>query len=86
MDWRRSLEQRFVFDPTKGIDPRDIAVLDKDISDQRQRLEQALAAGPGELIQIRNQAVTQRKVLESQLTDAYRLMLQAEADMNAAKR
>ena len=86
MDWRRSLEQRFVFDPTKGIDPRDIAVLDKDISDQRQRLEQALAAGPGELIQIRNHAVTQRKVLESQLTDAYRLMLQAEADMNAAKR
>ena len=85
LDWRRGLEQKFTFDPTQGVDPRDISALDKEISDRRLRLEESLTAGPGQLIQIRNQAITQRKVLESQLKDAYKLMLQAEADMNAAK-
>ena len=86
MEWRRGLEQKFTFDPTKGIDPRDVLALDKDISDQRQKLERALSSGPGELMQIRHQAMTQRKVLASELEDAFRLMIQSEADMKAAKR
>jgi DNA-binding helix-hairpin-helix protein with protein kinase domain len=86
IDWRRSVEQKFVFNSSKGIDPRDIAALDKDIADQKQKFERSLFAGPAELIQLRNQAHMQRKALEPQLIDAFKAMLQAEVDMKAAKR
>jgi len=85
MDWRRSIEQKFRFDSSKGIDPRDIANLDREISEIRRKIEQALTSGPGELNQIKNQILAQRKVLEMQINLAYKAMLQAEADSKAAK-
>jgi DNA-binding helix-hairpin-helix protein with protein kinase domain len=86
MDWRRDMERKFVFNPSRGVDPRDIAALDKDIADQKQKLERSLFAGPGELTQLRNQAQLHRQALEPQLIDACKAMLQAEVDMTEAKR
>jgi DNA-binding helix-hairpin-helix protein with protein kinase domain len=86
MDWRRDVERKFVFNSSKGVDARDIAALDKDIAEQKQKYERSLFAGAAELTQIRNQAHLQRKALESQVTDAFKVMLQAEADLTAAKR
>lgn len=84
MDWRRSVEQRFRFDASRGVDPRDIANLDTEIADQRRKLEQSLSSGASTLLQMKNQILTQRKTLEAQVTESYKVMLQAKADMDAA--
>lgn len=84
-EWRRSVERKFRFDPSKGADPRDIAALDREMADLKRKLEQHLIAGPTELTQIRNQIMAQRNSLGRQVNDAYQAMVQAEADMNAAK-
>lgn len=84
MDWRRGVEQRFRFDSSRGIDPRDVANLDREIAEQRQKLEQALIAGAGALMQIKNQISIQRRSLERQVSESYGAMLQAKADMHAA--
>jgi DNA-binding helix-hairpin-helix protein with protein kinase domain len=84
MDWRRSIEQRFRFDASRGVDPRDIANLDKEIADQRRKVEQALSTGVSTLTQIKNQILAQRRILEGQVTESYKAMLQAKADMDTA--
>lgn len=84
MDWRRTIEQRFRFDSSRGIDQRDIAHLDREIAEQRQKLEQTLVAGARALTQIKNQISIQRKSLERQVSESYGCMLQAKADMDAA--
>lgn len=84
-EWRRSVERKFRFDPSKGVDPRDIAALDREMADLKRKLEQHLIMGPTELMQIRNQIMAQRNSLEQQVNDACQLMVQAETDMNAAK-
>jgi len=85
MEWRRSVEKQFRFDANQGINPRDIANLDREIADLRRKLEQSLGSGAGELIQIRNHILAQRTALQAQVNSAFKAMLQAEADMNAAK-
>lgn len=83
--WRRSVERKFRYDPSQGIDPKDIAALDREMADLRRKLEQHLIAGPTELTQIRNQIAAQRKVLENQVNGAYQAMVQAETDVTAAR-
>jgi DNA-binding helix-hairpin-helix protein with protein kinase domain len=84
MEWRRSIEQQFRFDAKQGVDPRDIANLEREIAELRRKLEQSLSSGSGELIQIRNHVLAERKALETQVNDAFKAMLQAEADKTAA--
>lgn len=82
--WRRSVEEGFHYDPSKGVDHRDIAALDREMSELKRNLEQCLNAGPTELTQIRNQIMVQRNVLEQQVNEAFRAMVQSEVDMTAA--
>jgi DNA-binding helix-hairpin-helix protein with protein kinase domain len=84
-NWRQSVEQQFRFDPSKGVDPREIAALDRELIDVKRKLEQNLVSGAVELTQIRSQIVTQRNILNQQVNRAYHEMIQAEADMKAAK-
>jgi len=85
MDWRRSVEQRFRFDARRGVDSRDIANLDKEIADQRGKLEKSLSSGASALLQIKNQILAQRKIIEEQVNESYRAMLQSKADMDATR-
>jgi len=85
MEWRRTIERQFRFDAKQGVNPRDIANLDSEIAELRRKLERSLGCGAGELIQIRNQILAQRTPLEAQVNNAFKAMLQAEADMKAAK-
>lgn len=50
--WRRGLENRFVFDPNKGVDPRDKQALEQEIALKRRNVETELGAGPVRLKQI----------------------------------
>lgn len=61
LNWRRSVEGRFVFDPSRAIDPRDIAQIDQDILGDRKRLQGALILGLEQLKQTRAQILAARE-------------------------
>ncbi|MER9938714.1 hypothetical protein [Mesorhizobium sp. M0088] len=61
MNWRKSVEARFVFDPSRAIDPRDIAQIDQDILGDRKRVQGALVLGLEQLKQTRAQIVAARE-------------------------
>lgn len=82
VSWRTNLERRFVFDPKKAIDPRDIAQIDQDILADRKRLQGALVTGLQHLKQARAQILAVR---EQTLPEMERLRLVADqAAANAA--
>lgn len=83
LKWRRGLEARFKFDPTKGVDPQDIAALDREIADTKRKLEQNLANGPQTLTQIRNHILAQRTTLRPLVDAAAKALAQAKADLKA---
>ncbi|MER8470353.1 hypothetical protein NKH23_13105 [Mesorhizobium sp. M1328] len=61
LNWRKSVEARFVFDPSRAIDPRDIAQIDQDILGDRKRLQGALVLGLEQLKQTRAQILAARE-------------------------
>lgn len=85
LNWRQGLERKFRFDPGKGVDPQDIAALDREMADLRSKLEQSLANGLPALNQIRNHILAQRAALKPQLDEAARALAQARADLKAVE-
>ncbi len=83
LEWRRSVEARFVFDPSKGVDPADIASMDRDIAARQDQIRQALLAGAGELERIKHQIFLSRQALAPQLEAAAKALAQALADLKA---
>ena len=49
--WRMSIEQTFQFDPSKGVDPRDIRDLEQDLNQKRAEAIRMLMGGPQALQQ-----------------------------------
>lgn len=82
VSWRKSIEQRFVFDPTKGVDPADIAALNQRFSQKRRQLEGQLLAGPEQLNLLREQIVRQRTQILTVVQAAAQQLAQAEADLS----
>lgn len=82
VDWRTSLERRFVFDPTKGVDPADTAALNQRFSQKRKQLEGSILAGHEQLVQIRRQILQQRSQLLPVLNTAATRVAQAQADLS----
>lgn len=62
--WRQSLEANFVFDPSRGMEPADVASLEKEISFLKVNLEKTLLSGVSQLKQINNKVTVQRKALK----------------------
>jgi DNA-binding helix-hairpin-helix protein with protein kinase domain len=83
LKWRWSLENKFVFDPLKGVDPADIAALDGSLAARRNQIEQALLSGAAELEKIRHHITIRRQALLQQLEAAAKAVAQAEADVRA---
>lgn len=83
LKWRRSVEGRFRYDPRQGVDPQEIAALDREMADTKRKLEQNLIKGPQTLTQIRNTILAQRTALAHQLESAARALAQAKADLSA---
>jgi DNA-binding helix-hairpin-helix protein with protein kinase domain len=81
--WRRMIELRFVFDPSKGIDPSDLQAVEREITGTRLGLEKDLANGPSQLRQIGNQIQTVRGAMRPALEDAQAKLAQAAADWTA---
>jgi DNA-binding helix-hairpin-helix protein with protein kinase domain len=80
MAWRRSIEAKFVYDPSRGIDPADVQALDRNLSIRREQIERALLAGGAELEKIKYQISIRRQAIYQQVEAAARAVAQAEAD------
>jgi len=82
--WRQSLEAKFKFNPSRGIDPDDIQRVDHEIAKRRSEIEALLAKGPSELNDFRRRIIAARGRLQNQLEKALMDVAQAQADERAA--
>ena len=85
LDWRRSVEKDFRFDPKSVIDPRDLADLDRRMAQHKRELEDALRKGAAELHQLRTNVLSRRQALEGRVRAAAEAVSQAEADLSALR-
>lgn len=81
MDWKRSVERKFVFNPSLGVDPNAVKKVKDDIERRRAELQRALARGPVELEQIRTHAIATRNRPSQRMIEAHQAMKQAEFDL-----
>ena len=70
-----------MFDPSKGIDPAEVAVLNQRVYSQHKHLEGELLAGPEQLMQIRQEILQHRSQLLPTIQYAALQVAQAEADL-----
>ena len=68
--WRLGIEKRFAFDPKKGIDPADIALLEQAVLTAKAKLERTLSKGAADLDQIRQRILLSRHKLTPAVTEA----------------
>lgn len=82
VQWRKGLESKFRFDPSKGVDPADIAALNQKFRLERTQIEGALLATPEILNQVREQTLLRREAIRSQIEDVAKALAQARADLS----
>lgn len=81
--WRSSLEQTFVFDSRRGVDPQDKRNVEIEIQNKRAKLEQELRSGVTVLRQLSDQAHSTHVNLRKSADTAIKNLGQAEADLAA---
>jgi len=84
LDWRTGLERNFRFDPSRGVSPADIAMVENAVGLQGRLLEQRLSAGLSELRVSVTREVSNRQGLEARLQRIAPVYGQTMADRRAA--
>lgn len=79
--WRWQQERRFVFDPTKGVDPAEKAAVERDVMTARTKIERSLAQGAAQLTAASHSIAARRKALMEELERSSSALAQAEADV-----
>ncbi len=79
--WRHGIERCFVFDPQRGIDPADLAAIDREIEAKRAQLERTLHEGATQLQRTARQVVAVRTTLRPAVEQARLALAQAEANL-----
>jgi DNA-binding helix-hairpin-helix protein with protein kinase domain len=80
MKWRRSIETKFVFDPTKAIDPRDIAKIEQEILALRSKVEGAAKTTYAEALQAHARILAIRQSGRRKMDELQNEVAQARAD------
>jgi DNA-binding helix-hairpin-helix protein with protein kinase domain/Flp pilus assembly protein TadD len=80
ISWRTSLERRFRFDSSKGIDPIDIAAVEREIAVARSKIIAELRSSLPHLRQLSERIRTARSTLKTALDEATQSLAQAEID------
>jgi len=84
LDWRRSHERKFRFDPNRGVAAADIQKLDQMIAKRRAEIELILSRGHIELSDINRKIAFARSALQIELQKAWMEVAQARANERAA--
>lgn len=85
LNWRKSVETTFRFDPNAAVDPRDVQDLDQAIAQRKRKLEDELRKGAKELHQLRATILSRRQALDGSMRAATHALAQAEADLRAVE-
>lgn len=85
LDWRASLERRFAFDPTRHVDQRDVARVERDVLARKTQIEGRMNGALAELRQAHSQIVAARQHTMAQVVTVRREFLQALADKQAVE-
>jgi DNA-binding helix-hairpin-helix protein with protein kinase domain len=83
MEWRRELEQRFVFDRSNAVTTQARLAVEKEIDETRAALERELSSGAFYLRRVKQEIEDARPKLEPAVTEARRTLAQAEKDLDA---
>src|SRR5262249_55786169 len=84
LEWRRGLEQRFVFDLARGVSPEARIKTEREVDALRFRLESELSGGAHYLRRMKQEIETSRKKLQPILTRAREELTRAEKDLAVA--
>jgi DNA-binding helix-hairpin-helix protein with protein kinase domain len=80
MKWRKSIEGKFVFDPKKANDPRDVAKIEQDILALRTKTEVAVKAAHAEALQAHARILAVRQAMRPQMNALQAAAAQARVD------
>jgi DNA-binding helix-hairpin-helix protein with protein kinase domain len=80
MRWRRSIEVKFVFDPTKAVDPRDIAKVEQQILALKSKAESAAKTAYAEALQAHARVLAIRQAGRRKMDELQNEVAQARAD------
>src|SRR5262245_6368090 len=86
LDWRRDLEQKFVFDPVKGVPLEARLRAERDVDALRFRLESELSEGARHLRQMKREIETNMQRLQPALAQARLELAQAKMDLELASK
>ncbi|MBO0857210.1 MAG: hypothetical protein J2P21_01895 [Chloracidobacterium sp.] len=86
LEWRRDLEKKFAFDPSKGVPYEARIQIDRDVDALRLRLETELSEGARILRNIKHEIETRQEKLRPTLLQARQELVQAETDMSFASK
>ncbi|MFN0084949.1 MAG: helix-hairpin-helix domain-containing protein [Blastocatellia bacterium] len=84
LSWRRSIEEKFVYNPAQDITQIDKVTVDREINSVRMKLEQDLGNGPTHLRRINREIAIARQTLCDEVRDARTRLAQAEEDFRIA--
>src|SRR5262245_28129612 len=86
VEWRRGLEQKFVFDPAKGVPLEARIRTERCVDALRFRLESELIEGARHLRYLKQEIEAGRRRLQPALAQARQALAQAEKDLEVASR
>lgn len=81
--WRRTIEAKFRFDPSKGVDPQDKMRVEQEVLSERTSLENQMRKAALELRQVHQQIMLTRTSMRAAVEEAYRSYMQAVTDAAA---
>ena len=84
LEWRRGLEQKFVFDPARGVPPGARIRAEREVDALRFRLESELSGGARYLRRMKQEIETSRQKLQPLLIKARQELARAEKDLAVA--
>jgi DNA-binding helix-hairpin-helix protein with protein kinase domain len=84
LEWRRSLERGFVFDPARGVSHEARVKTEREVDALRFRLESELSGGAHYLRRVKQEIETSRQNLQPLLTNARQELARAKKDLEVA--
>lgn len=82
VDWKKSCERRFRFDPTRAVTEQEKNAVRVEIALKKRTLEAALVSGEAELLRFRTDSAAKLQILKPNLENAARKVAQALADLS----
>jgi DNA-binding helix-hairpin-helix protein with protein kinase domain len=86
LEWRRGLEQRFIFDPARGVASEARVRVEREVDALRFHLESELSGGVHHLLHMKKEIETNKQKLQPMLAQARRKVSQAEKDLEVASK